>query len=39
VQCFDNMYHEILNDPERDQVLTVIEHWLERLQSLLPEPV
>jgi alpha-beta hydrolase superfamily lysophospholipase len=38
VQCFDDMYHEILNDPERAQVLTVIEHWLERLQTLLAEP-
>ena len=39
VQCFDDMYHEILNDPQRDQVLTVIEHWLERLHTVLPEPV
>jgi alpha-beta hydrolase superfamily lysophospholipase len=35
VQCFDDMYHEILNDPERDEVLTVIQHWLERLHTIL----
>ena len=26
--CFDEMYHEILNDPERAQVLAVIKRWL-----------
>ncbi len=35
VQCFDEMYHEILNDPERKEVLTVIEHWLERLHTII----
>jgi hypothetical protein len=26
--CFAAMYHEIFNDPERDQVLTVLKAWL-----------
>jgi len=26
--CFDAMYHEIFNDPERDQVLAVLKAWL-----------
>ncbi len=26
--CFEAMYHEIFNDPERDQVLTVLKAWL-----------
>jgi alpha-beta hydrolase superfamily lysophospholipase len=32
VQCFDDMYHEILNDPERDQVLTLIHSWLKTIK-------
>lgn len=31
-QCFDAMYHEILNDPERGQVLAVMQHWLSGLR-------
>lgn len=27
-QCFEAMYHEILNDPARDQVLGVLRAWL-----------
>ena len=27
-QCFEAMYHEIFNDPERDQVLAVLKAWL-----------
>jgi len=27
-QCFDAMYHEIFNDPERAQVLSVLKPWL-----------
>ncbi len=27
-QCFEAMYHEIFNDPERDQVLAVMRDWL-----------
>ncbi len=27
-QCFEAMYHEILNDPQRDQVLAVVRQWL-----------
>jgi alpha-beta hydrolase superfamily lysophospholipase len=33
-QCFEAMYHEILNDPERDKVLSVIHTWLTGLQGL-----
>jgi alpha-beta hydrolase superfamily lysophospholipase len=33
VQCFEDMYHEILNDPERDQVLTLIRSWLATLRT------
>jgi alpha-beta hydrolase superfamily lysophospholipase len=35
VQCFDDMYHEILNDPERQEVFTIIEHWLARLSTII----
>jgi alpha-beta hydrolase superfamily lysophospholipase len=33
VQCFEEMYHEILNDPERDQVLKLIRSWLATLRN------
>jgi alpha-beta hydrolase superfamily lysophospholipase len=26
--CYEAMYHEIFNDPERDQVLAVLKDWL-----------
>ena len=26
--CYEAMYHEIFNDPERDQVFTVLKAWL-----------
>jgi alpha-beta hydrolase superfamily lysophospholipase len=26
--CFESMYHEIFNDPQRDQVFTVLKAWL-----------
>jgi alpha-beta hydrolase superfamily lysophospholipase len=26
--CFEAMYHEIFNDPERDQVMAVLKAWL-----------
>jgi alpha-beta hydrolase superfamily lysophospholipase len=32
-QCFDAMYHEILNDPERGQVLAVVRRWLDGLRG------
>jgi alpha-beta hydrolase superfamily lysophospholipase len=32
-QCFEAMYHEILNDPEREKVLAVIRTWLAGLQD------
>jgi alpha-beta hydrolase superfamily lysophospholipase len=33
VQCFEEMYHEILNDPQRDEVLTLIRSWLATLRT------
>lgn len=27
-QCFDAMYHEILNDPQKDQVFALLRTWL-----------
>jgi alpha-beta hydrolase superfamily lysophospholipase len=33
-QCFDQMYHEILNDPQNDQVLTTLQSWLAALPSV-----
>lgn len=27
-ECFPDMYHEILNEPDRDQVFAVIRRWL-----------
>jgi alpha-beta hydrolase superfamily lysophospholipase len=33
VHCFDAMYHEILNDPQRDQVLALMQPWMEHLHS------
>jgi alpha-beta hydrolase superfamily lysophospholipase len=32
-QCFEAMYHEILNDPERGQVLAVMQKWLTDLRA------
>jgi alpha-beta hydrolase superfamily lysophospholipase len=29
VKYFETMYHEILNDPERHQVLSAMRHWLD----------
>ena len=31
--CFDAMYHEIFNDPERGQVLAVMQQWLADLRT------
>jgi alpha-beta hydrolase superfamily lysophospholipase len=31
--CFKAMYHEILNDPEREQVLAVMQPWMEQLHG------
>lgn len=31
--CFEAMYHEILNDPERGQVLAAMQKWLTDLRS------
>ncbi len=31
--CFEAMYHEILNDPERDQVLGLMHNWLTQLRA------
>jgi alpha-beta hydrolase superfamily lysophospholipase len=33
VQCFEEMYHEILNDPQRHEVLTLIRSWLATLRT------
>lgn len=30
---FPGLYHEVLNEPERDQVLTVIREWLQRRET------
>ncbi len=39
VKCFDEMYHEILNDPEREQVLGIIQSWLGQLNPAMgPSP-
>ena len=27
--CFKDMYHEILNDPEKEKVLTILVRWLD----------
>jgi alpha-beta hydrolase superfamily lysophospholipase len=29
-QCFDGLYHEIFNEPERDQVLDALGQWLDQ---------
>lgn len=29
--CFEAMYHEIFNDPEREQVFETLRSWLDRL--------
>jgi alpha-beta hydrolase superfamily lysophospholipase len=36
VKYFEPMYHEILNDPEREQVLSAMLHWLEQLPIKKP---
>jgi alpha-beta hydrolase superfamily lysophospholipase len=33
VKYFEPMYHEILNDPERDKVLSVMRQWLDTLTT------
>jgi alpha-beta hydrolase superfamily lysophospholipase len=30
LKLFEGFYHEIFNDPERQQVLTEMEQWLAR---------
>jgi alpha-beta hydrolase superfamily lysophospholipase len=35
--CFQAMYHEILNDPEREQVFAVMQRWLADLHEYEPE--
>jgi alpha-beta hydrolase superfamily lysophospholipase len=32
-RCFESMYHEIFNDPERGQVLDAMQVWLERISN------
>jgi alpha-beta hydrolase superfamily lysophospholipase len=32
-RCFDEMYHEIFNDPDRGQVFDEMKAWLERLTA------
>lgn len=32
-QCFEAMYHEILNDPQRQHVLAVMRQWLTGLRT------
>ncbi|TAG27793.1 MAG: alpha/beta hydrolase [Burkholderiales bacterium] len=32
-RCFDEMYHEIFNDPDRSQVFDSMKAWLERLNA------
>ncbi len=31
--CFKAMYHEIFNDPQREQVLAVMQPWMEQLHG------
>ncbi len=37
-QAFPTLYHEIFNEPEREQVLGHLIRWLERFQSPPPNP-
>lgn len=37
-QCFDGLYHEIFNEPEREQVLATLLPWLEALPTRLRHP-
>jgi alpha-beta hydrolase superfamily lysophospholipase len=37
-QAFPTLYHEIFNEPEREQVLGHLIRWLGRLQSPPPNP-
>jgi alpha-beta hydrolase superfamily lysophospholipase len=30
-ECFDQMYHEILSDPQREQVFAAMREWLRKL--------
>lgn len=30
-QCFPALFHEVFNEPERDQVLAALQAWLDRL--------
>lgn len=32
-RCFDAMYHEIFNDPEREQVFRSVQSWLDLLSA------
>jgi alpha-beta hydrolase superfamily lysophospholipase len=32
-QCLDGLYHELLNEPEREQVLTTLLRWLDALPA------
>ncbi len=32
-RCFESMYHEILNDPEREQVFEHMQAWLKQVVS------
>jgi alpha-beta hydrolase superfamily lysophospholipase len=32
-RCFESMYHEIFNDPQREQVFEALRQWLENINS------
>jgi alpha-beta hydrolase superfamily lysophospholipase len=31
--CFENMYHEIFNDPEREEVFEMMGRWIQKLDD------
>jgi alpha-beta hydrolase superfamily lysophospholipase len=35
-QAFPGLYHEIFNEPEREQVLGHLLRWLERFRAAAP---
>lgn len=38
LRVFDGAYHELLNDSDRDEVLSVMVDWLEQRKLRAPEP-
>ena len=37
IQVYDGLYHELFNEPEKDQVLTDLRAWLEEIDQTLAE--